>query len=215
MGQRDFAEFIKDAVNDSKFFVAVILKAVAFALSVVSGILAIPFSGNILGGIIGTVVGGLFNLFLIVLPLFEILKAKSSQNFKNDCDFGLKYIRTSTIITLVILAILTVIVFILTLTADFRFGIVLLLCGILLAYIIIQLEIINDLRNGLFYNIEKVSFTLPYLLLTVVGALLMIALTIVYRQYFESVTQFVGSLSDIIFACLILKANKNYKKHLL
>lgn len=210
MEKREFVDIIREGVKTRAFSSAVIVRVIGFVLGIISSIMTIPKSMNIGSSIVGMVLGNGVTLFLVILPLFEILRAKNSMNFKNDCDFGLKYIRINSIIVLVICGLLSVISLLLMVSVDVRMGVLLAISAFLLIYCIIQLEIINDLRNALFYNVEKISRTFLYLVLTIIFGLGSVIVYIFTNSFFEGIVQLLNSVSQIIFAGLIFLGNKTY-----
>ena len=212
MERQEFKELILKAVQSKLFRFAVLLRRIGFALGIVFGILTVPNSMNPVSTIIGLIIGNCITLFLIILPLFEILRAKDSQNFRDDCDFGLKYLRVSTIITLVASVLLVIASLLLSVAVGTQMVIVLVLSGVLLAYSIFQLEIINDLRNGLFYNIEKISYAGIYFALTLVFSVATIVFHGINKSYFDLAAGIINSASQIIVAYFIFAANNKWKK---
>lgn len=211
MEKREFREIIQEGVGTAAFSSAVYLRVAGLVLSVISTIIAIPDSMNPVGTVIGTLIGGLFTLFLVILPLFEILRAKNSQNFKNDCDFGLKYLRINTIITLVISVLFAIVSLLVMVAVDIKFIVLVILSGVMLAHSILQLEVINDIRNGLYYNIEKISYAAVYFALTVILGIGSVAYAVYSQQLLSALTELFVSASHIILAYLVFDANKKYK----
>lgn len=210
MEKREFVDIIQKGVGTKAFNVAVIIRTIGFVFGIISSIIAIPKSVNIGSSIIGMVLGNCTTLFLVILPLFEIIKSKNSMNFKNDCDFGLKYIRVNTIIMLVICALLSVVSLLLMVAADIKMIILFIVSVVLVIYSIIQLEIINDLRNALFYNVEKITHAFLYLILTIMFCIASVVLYISTNSFFETIVQLFNSVAQIIFSWLIFQGNKKY-----
>ena len=212
MEKREFRELVRDALKTKLFLCAVIMATVGFLLNFISSILSVPQSFNIGGTIIGIVVGNGFTLFLVILPLFEILKSKDSMNFGNDCDFGLKYIRISTIITIVVSAILIVLALFTLAVSGLEAVVSLVLSIALLMHSVFQLEIINDLRNGMFYNIEKISYVIPYLLLTVFLFIISVVSAVQGGNVLTVMTEISNNIARIIISMLLIKVNNNWNK---
>ena len=212
MEKREFRELVREVLKTKLFLCAVIMATVGFLLNLISSILSVPQSFNIGGTIIGIVFGNGFTLFLVILPLFEILKSKDSMNFENDCDFGLKYIRISTIITIVFSAILTVLALFTIAVSGLEAVVSLVLSIALLVHSVFQLEIINNLRNGMFYNIEKISYVVPYILLTVFLFITSVISAVQGGNVLMVMTEVSNNIARIIISVLLINVNNNWKK---
>ena len=212
MEKREFRELVREVLKTKLFLCAVIMATVGFLLNLISSILSVPQSFNIGGTIIGIVFGNGFTLFLVILPLFEILKSKDSMNFGNDCDFGLKYIRISTIITIVFSAILTVLALFTIAVSGLEAVVSLVLSIALLVHSVFQLEIINNLRNGMFYNIEKISYVVPYILLTVFLFITSVISAVQGGNVLMVMTEVSNNIARIIISVLLINVNNNWKK---
>ena len=212
MEKREFRELVREVLKTKLFLCAVIMATVGFLLNLISSILSVPQSFNIGGTIIGIVFGNGFTLFLVILPLFEILKSKDSMNFGNDCDFGLKYIRISTIITIIFSAILTVLALFTIAVSGLEAVVSLVLSIALLVHSVFQLEIINNLRNGMFYNIEKISYVVPYILLTVFLFITSVISAVQGGNVLTVMTEVSNNIARIIISVLLINVNNNWKK---